>query len=406
MAKDKQAKKPGKFRAAIINWMGGSVPSVGCETPAVGHDMAGMAVTPHTAMQLDAVWACVRLISETIATMPLSMYQRANNGQRIARSHRLHSILHYQPNRETTAAVFWESVVAAMLLRGNAFAEKLFVSGRLVGLRFLAPDRLSCSQNRDGSICWTYLEADGRRREVPSDLIWQIPGFSLDGVNGVSVIQYGANVFGAAMAGDRAARETFNNGMLQNVYYKHDKFLNQEQRQGFHENVRGSVERGESPLLEGGIDVKALGINPNDAQLLESRGFDVESICRWFRVPPHMVGHTEKTTSWGSGVEQQMIGFMTFTLAPWLRRIEQAISKDLLSPGDRLTYYPKFNAEGLLRADSQGRAQFYKVMVENGIYTRDEVREKEDMEPRGGKADSLTVQSNMADLESLGEQNQ
>ncbi|MFX0588412.1 phage portal protein, partial [Glaesserella parasuis] len=125
--------------------------------------------------------------------------------------------------------------------------------------------------------------------------------------------------------------KTFRNGMLPTVYYKVAAFLKPEQRRMFKAEIQGSVERGEAPVLEGGTDVGTVGINPVDAQLLESRAFSVESICRWFRVPPWMVGHTEKSTSWGTGIEQQMIGFLTFTLGPWLRRIEQSISKDLMT---------------------------------------------------------------------------
>ncbi|VVE52346.1 portal protein [Pandoraea morbifera] len=150
------------------------------------------------------------------------------------------------------------------------------------------------------------------------------------------------------------------------------------------------------------MDADTLGINPSDAQLLESRGFSVEEICRWFRVPPWMVGHSEKSTSWGTGIEQQMIAFLTFTLAPWLKRIEQAISKDLLSPAERTRYYAKFSVEGLLRADSAARATFYSVMVNNGILTRDEVRELEEREPMGGNASVLTVQSAMTMLDAIG----
>lgn len=150
------------------------------------------------------------------------------------------------------------------------------------------------------------------------------------------------------------------------------------------------------------MSYQGITLNPEDAQMLESRSFSIEEICRWFRVPPFMVGHSEKSTSWGSGIEQQMIGFLTFTLAPWLRRVEQAISKDLLTPGERTRYYPKFAVEGLLRADSAARGAFYSVMVNNGILTRDEVRELEDREPMGGNAAVLTVQTALAPLDSLG----
>jgi HK97 family phage portal protein len=150
------------------------------------------------------------------------------------------------------------------------------------------------------------------------------------------------------------------------------------------------------------MEVGTIGINPTDAQLLQSRGFSIEEICRWFRVPPWMVGHTEKATSWGTGIEQQMIGFLVFTLGPWLKRIEQSIVKDLLMPAERARYYPKFAVEGLLRADSAARASFYSVMVNNGILTRDEVRELEDRAPMGGNAAVLTVQTALAPLDSLG----
>lgn len=358
-------------------------------------------VTVNSAMQLDAVWSCVRLISETIATLPLSIYERTPTGKRLASGHPLQFIVHDQPNIDSTASVFWEAIVASMLLRGAGRAERLFVGSRQIGLAFLDPAKLTVTLDPKGKKRFIYLQ-DGRQREIPESRIWTIPGFTLDGVNGVSVIRYGAKVFGAAIAAERAAAATFRNGLLQTVYYKISEFLKPHQRDDFKKNLAGSIERGESPLLEGGTEAETLGINPSDAQLLESRAFSVEAICRWFRVPPWMVGHTEKSTSWGTGIEQQMIGFLTFTLAPWLRRIEQSISKDLLSPGERTRFYPKFAVEGLLRADSAGRAAFYAVMVNNGMLTRDEVRELEDREPMGGNAAVLTVQSAMITLDAIG----
>jgi len=193
--------------------------------------------------------------------------------------------------------------------------------------------------------------------------------------------------------------------LMPTTYFKFPKLLNQTQRADTRtaiENISGVMNAGKPVVLEAEMDVGTIGIDPTDAQLLESRGFSVEEICRWFRVPPFMVGHAEKSTSWGSGIEQQMIGFLTFTLAPWLKRIEQAIWKDLLTPAERSRYYAKFAVEGLLRADSAGRSAFYSVMVNNGILTRDEVRELEDREPMGGNASVLTVQSAMIPLDALG----
>lgn len=401
-------KKTGKVKAAVLNWLG--VPlslteDAGWAATVGVNSSSGMVVNEQSMLSLSAVWACTRLISETIATLPLSMYEKTTDGKRIATQHPLQFIIHDQPNADCTASVFWESVIAAMLLRGTARAEKLMVGDRLVGLSFLAPSRLAITRKSDGTCQYNYTEESGRQRVIPASRIFAIPGFSLDGKNGVSVIHYGANVFGSALSADSAANKTFENGLMPTTYYKMDRVLNKDQRDEFRESltgISGAVNAGKSPLLEGGMSVDTIGINPNDAQLLESRSFSVEEICRWFRTPPFMVGHSEKSTSWGTGIEQQMIGFLTFTLAPWLKRVEQAISKDLLSPVDRLRYYPKYSVEGLLRADSSGRSAFYSSMVNNGIFTRDEVRELEDRAPMGGNAAVLTVQTAMAPLDTIG----
>lgn len=393
----------GRVRAAIDGWVrsfttrdaelyAGSLPD----------SATGEIVTAKTAMQLDAVWSCVRLISETIGTLPLSMYERTSNGKQIASQHPLHFVIHDQPNIDSTASVFWEAMIAAMLLGGNGRAEKLYMGPQLVGLAFLDPERLVVGRDANGRKVFRYPRANGTMREIPPARVWTVPGFTLDGLNGVSAIRYGAKVFGAALAAEKAAARTFKNGLLQTIYYKIDKFLNVEQRSNFQKNVQGTIERGETPLLEGGTSTGTLGINPADAQLLESRAFSVEAICRWFRVPPWMVGHTEKSTSFGAGIEQQMIGFLTFTLSPWLKRIEQAISKDLLTPAERVRYYPKFAVEGLLRADSAARAAFYAVMRDKGVMTGDEIRELEDLPAMGGNSAVLIVQSAMTTLDSLG----
>lgn len=399
------AKRPGKVRAAILHWLGFSPDYLGFQ--AASDETAGEEMSADAMLRLSAVWACVRLISETIATLPLSMFERASSGKRVAPQHPVHFIIHDQPNPDATASVFWEAVVATMLLRGAARIERLETSGRLVGLRFLHPDRISplvrYSDSRKG---WNYKQDDGSIRFIPASKVWTLPGFSLDGVNGVSVVGYSANVMGGARAAERVANKTFVKGLHPTTAWLFPSTLKPEQRDDAREAIRklaGSINGGNPAILEAGMDVKTIGINPNDAQLLESRAFSVEEICRWFRVPPFMVGHSEKSTSWGTGIEQQMLGFLTFTLGPWLRRIEQGISKDLLTAGERQRYYPKFNVEGLLRADSAGRAAFYTAMVNNGVMTRDEVRELEDREPMGGNAAVLTVQSAMTTLDSVGQ---
>lgn len=403
-----KTQKVGRIRAAVLGWLGGPFGLTDVEAWARlgATSSAGVNVNEQNVLRLSAVWACVRLISETIGTLPLGMHERTKDGKRSAPQHPLHFILGSQPNADTVSSVHWEAVVAAMLLRGNALCEKLMVGGRVVGLQFLYPGRLSSSRGSDGTKEYRYTEEDGRQRVISADRIWKIPGWSLDGKTGVSVIHYGAQVFGAAIATDEAASGTFKRGLMPTTWFKYPRLMKADQRKEAREFIEdrlsGVVNAGKPAILEADMEVGTLGINPNDAQLLESRAFSVEEICRWFRVPPFMVGHSEKSTNWGTGIEQQMIGFLVFTLGPWLKRIEQSIVKDLLTPAERLRYYPKFAVEGLLRADSAARAAFYSVMVNNGILTRDEVRELEDRPPMGGNAAVLTVQTALAPLDSLG----
>lgn len=409
--KTPQLKKPGLVKSALLNWLG--IPLSLTDTEAWssltggGTSSAGQRVTTESMLRLSAVFSCVRLISQSISSMPLSMYERTGSGKRVAQQHPLHMILHDQPNADTTAALHWEATLAAMLLRGNARAEKLMIGQRVVGLQFLYPPRLVVRRKNNGKKEYLYTELNGRQREIPADRIWNVPGFSLDGIDGISVVSYGSAVFGSAQAAEQAASGTFARGLLPTTWFKYPKVLNKEQRadaREFIENrLSGAMNAGKAVILEADMETGSIGIDPADAQLLESRSFSVEEICRWFGVPPHMVGHSEKSTSWGAGIEQQVLGFLTFTLTPWLRRIEQAISKDLLSPAERLRFYPKFNVEGLLRADSAGRSAFYGAMVDKGIYTRDEVREKEDLPPMGGNAAVLMAQTAMAPLDSLGQ---
>lgn len=402
-----KTRKVGRFRAAVLGWLGApfGLTDVDAWARLGATSAAGVSVNDRNVLQLSAVWACVRLISETLATLPLGIHERTSAGKRSAPHHKLHFILGAQPNVDTVASVFWEAVIAAMLLQGSARCEKLMVGERLAGLQFLYSARLEVIRKGDGTKEYRYTE-DGKQRLIPASRIWTIPGWSLDGKNGVSVIQYGAQVFGAALATDQAAAGVFKRGLMPTTWFKYPKILRDNQREEAREMIEGrlsgAVNAGRPAILEADMEVGTIGINPVDAQLLESRAYSIEEICRWFRVPPWMVGHTDKSTSWGTGIEQQMIGFLVFTLGPWIKRIEQSIAKDLLTPSERLRYYAKFTVEGLLRADSAARAAFYSVMVNNGILTRDEVRELEDRPPMGGNASVLTVQTALAPLDNLG----
>lgn len=369
---------------------------------------SGKAVNAQTAMQLATVWACVRLISETIATLPLLVYTRdAQGGRKVARDHWLYRIVHDSPNANMTAVEFWEAVGAQLCLWGNSYSLKTVSIGQLVSLDLLRPDLMTVKTEKDGSILYCYSDPLGYV-EYTEEEIFHVKGFGVDGLIGLSPVAYARNSFGSAMAADEATGKVFANGLRAAGALTLPSTLNPEQRKQARESLAGQVtdvaNTGRLIVLEGGMEYKPLSMNPEDAQMLETRSFQVSEICRWFRVPPYMVGHTEKSTSWGTGIEQQMIGFLTFALRPYLTRIEQSIRKGLLPAADRGKVWAEFSLEGLLRSDSAARAAFYSQMVQNGIYTRDDCRELENLEKRGGNAAELTVQSNLLPIDLLGTQ--
>ena len=368
------------------------------------------AVTERTILQLDTALACVRLLSQTIATLPLGMFRRFGDGSRRAASnHPLYDLLHSQPNADMTAVDFWQVMVTMMLLRGTAFAELSRIGDRVLSIDPLARGSLAWTR-RNGEYEFRYT-VDGRSRVIARRNLWILPAFTLDGMFGISPISYGANVFGGAMAADRASHQTFENRMAASGFVSYGKgatdWLTVEQRDQLRNNIRnfahGGRDAGGVFVLEGGMGFTAMAMNPEDAQMLETRAFNVEVICRWFGVPPTLVGHGDKTSNWGTGLEQQNLAFLTYNLRPWLSKIEQSIRKNLLTAADRSRYFAEFNVEGLLRADTAGRASWYSTMLMNGVVTRDEVRLKENLEPKGGNADVLTVQSALVPLDKLGE---
>lgn len=397
-----------KPTASLSSWLGKSIRLTDGEffSQFFANSASGKAVSVNTAMRLSAVWACVRLLSETIATLPVGLYQKRPDGSRVKSDIDLHTILSTQPNIAMTAVSFWEAVVASMLLAGNAYIEIHRSAGAVIALDFLLPSRIDV-KCINGKLRYWYTPYNGQRREITRNNMMHIPAFSLDGMLGLSTISYGANVFGNAMSAEDVAGNTFQNGMTKTVAFKVDRILKKEQREEFREYIKtvtGAMNAGKSPVLEQGVTPETIGINPVDAQLLESRAYSIEEICRWFRVWPGLIGHSSSgQTMWGTGVEQMMIGFLTFSLSPWLTRIEQAINKNLLTPAQRVNNYSEFNLEGLLRADSAARADFYSKMTQNGIYTRDDCRVKENMARRGGNADVLTVQTNLAPIDQLGQ---
>lgn len=360
---------------------------------------AGEIVTSNSVLGLSAVWACVNLLSGTIASLPLMVYRRDKNGERVeAREHPLYRVLHDSPNYDQTSLDFWEYTCAALELWGNAYARVDRASGKVIGLHPINPSMMSVRRLPAGDLEYRWSQ-EGKSFVERDKSILHIRGFGGNPLGGMSTLHYGRNTFSLAHAIDRAAGGMFKNGLRPSVQLVFEKWLTPEQRilaeQELVKKYLGAVNAGRPYISEGGAKIEAISLNPEDAQMLESRGFSVEEICRFFGVPPFMIGHTEKTTSWGTGLEQQTLGFQKFTLRRRLKRIEQACEKQLLTADDRAKGVSiEFNLEGLLRADSVGRARFYQQMTQIGAMTINEVRALENLPPvEGGDVPRMQMQN-------------
>lgn len=357
-------------------------------------------------LRLSAAWACVTLLSDTISTLPLRLYKRTAEGRVPAVDHPLYAVLSRQANADMTSQQWLGALVAGMLLWGESPNEKKISAGNVVAVYPLMPSRTVRTRKSGGGYEYRYVDGRGNQRVVPEDRIMRIPAFTLDGDSALSPISYGASIFQSAISADTAARKTFDNGLMPTVAFTTDQVLKKEQREDFRgtfaNTVAGALNAGKPVFTEAGMKGYQLGINPADAQLLETRAFSVEEICSWFRVQPFMIGRAaDGQTNWGTGIEQQMIGFITFTLRPWIARIEAAISKDLLRPEERELYYAEFSLEGLLRGDSTARQSFYSSSLQNGWMNRNEVRKLENLPSIPG-GDVFTVQSNLLPIDQLG----
>ncbi len=359
---------------------------------------AGETVSVDSVMSLSAVWACVNLLSGTIASLPLMVYRTDRSGARIiARDHPLYRVLHDSPNFDQTAVDFWEFICASIELRGNAYARIERSGGRVTGLHPIYCD-VSVRRLSNGSLEYRWTE-EGKAYVERDENVFHIRGFGGNPLGGMSTLHFGRNTFSLARAIDKSAGGMFKNGLRPSGVLTFAEWLSPEHRalakKELAEQFLGAANSGRPLILEGGTKWEQLTISPEDAQMLESRGFSVEEICRFFGVPPFMIGHTEKSTSWGTGLEQQTLGFQKFTLRRRLKRIEQAAEKQLLTPQDRAAGVTiEFNLEGLLRADSAGRASFYQQMTAIGAMTINEVRALENL-PRveGGDEPRMQMQN-------------
>ncbi|RSU21212.1 phage portal protein [Sphingomonas koreensis] len=373
-----------------------------------GVSTSGKTVTAQNALTLSTVWACVRLVAGTISSLPVMVYQEDAKGvRRVAKAHPLYALLHDSPNADQSALDFWQFMCVSLELWGDAFARiTRGRGGKIVALTPLRPEAVQVRRVPDGSIRYRYVEG-GKTHDVGQDEMFHVRGFGGSPLGGLSTLSFGRHSFGLALATDEAAAQVYRNGLRPTgvLTTKDNQTLKKEQRDDIYKYVVEPLagdNSGKPLVLEAGLGWQSLSIAPGDAQVIESRQFSVEDGCRWFGVPPHLVGHTAGNTNLGSSIEQQTLGWLMFGLRERLKRIEQAVMKQLLTAAERMSITVEFSIEGLLRADSAARASFYSAMVQNGIMTRNEVRGLENLPPLDG-GDELTVQSNMIPVSKLGE---
>jgi HK97 family phage portal protein len=361
---------------------------------------SGESVSASSVLGLSAAWACINLLAGTIASLPLMVYRTKGDVRTVAADHPLYRILHDSPNADQTALEFWEFICACLELQGNGFSEiERGGDGRIISLAPpIAPDLMTVERLSSGALEYRWSD-NGKTYRLPEDRVLHFRGFGGSPLGGLSTLAFGRQAFGLAQAVERSAAQTFANGIRTTGVLKLKETLRPEQRLEVEENLHkkhaGAINAGVPMVLDRAMEWQQLSINPNDAQMLESRSFSVEEVCRFFGVPPFMVGHTEKTTSWGTGLSEQVMGFQKFTLRKRLKRLEQAMEKKLLTVKDRLEGISiEFNLEGLLRGDSTARSAFYQSALSNGWMTINEVRRLENLPPvPGGDEPRMQMQN-------------
>lgn len=354
---------------------------------------AGETVNEETLLSLSAAWACVNLIAGLTGTLPFHVWKNDANGvPQIASDFWLERILQ-DPNIDQTCVDMLEWLAGSLELRGNGFYEKRRQGGRIIALEPM-PATTAVKRNARGRLEYRFPGDDGRTRVLDQDDVWHVRGFGGGPLGGLSTLSFGRHAFGLAIATDRAAGSTFANGVRPSGVLKFKDWLKGEKRQAAHEKLTrehvSAMNTGKPLVLEGGVEWQQISFSPEDSQMLQSRGFSVEDVCRFFGVPPVLVGHTEKTSSWGTGVAEITLGFVKFNLRRRLKRIEKSADKQLLTAQERAAgYYTRFDLEGLLRGSPLERARFYEIMTRIGTYEVDYVRRLENLPPLPNGAGSV-----------------
>jgi len=370
-------------------------------------------------MQMTAVYCCVRILSEAVASLPLQFYRYTDDGgKEKAVEHPLYFLLHDEPNPEMTSFIFRETLMTHLLLWGNAYSQIIRNGkGEVVALYPLMPDRMKVDRDEHGRLYYEYTvydsdDVDGRKgtnkvgrtvRLQPHDVL-HIPGLGFDGLVGYSPIAMAKNAIGLAIATEEYGSKFFANGAAPSGVLEHPGTIKDPSkvRESWQATFGGSGNANKIAVLEEGMKYTPISISPEQAQFLETRKFQIDEIARIFRVPPHMIGDLEKSSF--NNIEQQSLEFVKYTLDPWVSRWEQAMVRALLTPDEKKKYFFKFNVDGLLRGDYQSRMNGYATARQNGWMSANDIRELENLDriPAEQGGDLYLINGNMTKLEDAG----
>jgi HK97 family phage portal protein len=369
-----------------------------------GNTTSGKTVNERTAMQTTAVYACVRILAETIASLPLHTYRYTESGKQKAREHPLYNLLANAPNPEMTSFVFRETLMGHLLLWGNSYSQIIRDGrGKIIALYPLLPDKMTVNRSEKGEIYYLYNK-EGQEYILTKDEVLHIPGLGFDGLIGYSPIAMAKNAIGMAIATEEYGAKFFANGANPGGVLEHPGVVKDPQRirDSWNAVYQGTSNAHRIAVLEEGMKFQPIGIPPEQAQFLQTRKFQTEEICRIFRIPPHLIGDLERATF--SNIEHQSISFVVHTIRPWLVRIEQSINKSLFSVSEKKEYFVSFVVEGLLRGDYESRMRGYSIGIQNGFMSPNDVRSLENMNPipdeEGGN--TYMVNGNMLKLKDVG----
>lgn len=379
----------------------------------MGGSSAGKNVNERSAMQMTAVYSCVRILAEAVAGLPLHLYRyKEDGGKERAIDNNLYHLLHDEPNKEMSSFVFRETLMTHLLLWGNAYAQIIRNGkGEVVALYPLMPNKMQVDRDENGELYYIYTRSSDEAKTMegvtvyltPRDVL-HIPGLGFDGLVGYSPIAMAKNAIGLAIATEEYGAKFFANGAAPSGVLEHPGTIKDPSRlrENWNSTFGGSANSGKVAVLEEGMKYTPISISPEQAQFLETRKFQIDEIARIFRVPPHMVGDLEKSSF--SNIEQQSLEFVKYTLDPWVIRWEQSLSRALLNEDEKRKYFFKFNLEGLLRGDYESRMSGYAVARQNGWMSANDIRELENMDkiPAEDGGDLYLINGNMLPLNKAG----